>query len=78
MDIKWIYRYKYIRIFNGYKILDEYGYGLDIEFNFWTRWIMDWIWNRIAIHLAPLPVKKSIKNKQHTIIEYLNQGRSKP
>ena len=48
MDI-WIF-YGYIDIWILYSLqnLEDYGYGLDMEYNFWMRWIMDWIW--IAIH----------------------------
>ena len=56
MDILWIYGYMDLWIFYGFKIVEDYGYGLKIEFNFWMRWIMDGIWIRSAINPAPLPI----------------------
>ena len=63
MDILWIYEYMDIWIFYGFKILENYGYGLDMEFNFWMRWIIDWTWIRIAIHPAPLVICMSLNHK---------------
>ena len=62
MDIWIFYGYMDIWIFYGFNNLEDYGYGLDMEFNFWMRWIMDCIWNRIAIHPAPLAV-----NSKHMV-----------
>ena len=61
MDILWIYGYMDIWIFYGFKILGYYGYDLDMEFNFWMRWIIYWIWIRVAIHPAPLYIDQTFR-----------------
>ena len=64
MDLKWIWIIDIvIWIFYGFKILEDYGYGLDMEFNFWMRWIIDWIWIRIAIHPAPLLTTDKVRDR---------------
>ena len=40
---------------HGFDISIPYGYGLDLDLYSCGKWITEWIWTMILIHLAPLP-----------------------